>query len=166
MSAGLHAGDGSAPRAAAGRDMPGRYPPRGDEGQTTVLVVGLTAVCLLLATVILAVTAVNIEARRLLSAADGATMAAADSYRISPGRDHAPVLTTPQAAAAVGDYLSAAGAHGRFDGLSVERVAVTDAGRTVEVVLTATAHPPVVNWIVPGGVTVVATSSSRTSLTR
>ena len=161
MNAGPYAGDGCAPRAAGGRNPAG-----GDEGQTTVLVVGLAAVCLLLATVILAVTAVNIEARRLLSAADGATMAAADSYRIAPGGDHAPVLTTPQAATAVGDYLAAAGAHGRFDGLSVERVAVTDAGRTVEVVLTSTAHPPVVNWIVPGGVTVTATSSSRTSLTR
>ena len=48
-----------------------------DSGQTTVLVVGLSAVCLLLATVILAATAVNIEARRLLSVADGAAAAAA-----------------------------------------------------------------------------------------
>ncbi len=137
-----------------------------EDGQTTVLVVGLTAVCLLLATVILAVTAVNIEARRLLSAADGATMAAADSYRIDADQDNAPVLTREQASAAVTQYLSAAGAHGRFDGLTVRSVSVTDGGRTVEVVLTATAHPPVVNWVVPSGVSVAATSSSRTSLTR
>jgi hypothetical protein len=156
------------------RDVPAARPVRSvrpspaaaEDGQTTVLVVGLTVVCLLLATVILAVTAVNIEARRLLSAADGATMAAADSYRIDAERDNAPVLTSAQASAAVSEYLSAAGAYGRFDGLAIESVAVTDGGQTVEVVLTAVARPPVVNWVVPGGVAVAATSSSRTSLTR
>jgi hypothetical protein len=153
------------PTARTGRDAR-PSPPAAEDGQTTVLVVGLTVVCLLLATVILAVTAVNIEARRLLSAADGATMAAADSYQIDTERDNAPVLTGTQASAAVSEYLSAAGAYGRFDGLAVQSVAVTDGGRTVEVMLTATAHPPVVNWVVPGGVPVAAASSSRTSLTR
>ena len=38
-----------------------------DSGQTTILVVGLSAICILLATVITAATAVIIEARRLLS---------------------------------------------------------------------------------------------------
>ncbi|MDI3330018.1 MAG: pilus assembly protein TadG-related protein [Micrococcus sp.] len=153
-------------RAARADRQVGPASAAAEDGQTTVLVVGLTVVCLLLATVILAVTAVNIEARRLLSAADGATMAAADSYRIDTARDNAPVLTSVQASAAANEYLSAAGAYGRFDGLAVRSVSVTDGGQTVEVVLTATAHPPVVNWVVPGGVTVVATSSSRTSLTR
>lgn len=141
-----------------------------DEGQTTVLVVGLTVVCLLLATVILAVTTVNLEARKLLSAADEATMAAADSFTIAieEGGDsgHAPVLADAEAAEAVAGYLAAAGAHGRFDGLVVESVSVGDGGQTVDVVLTATARPPIVNWIVPDGVRIVATSSSRTALTR
>lgn len=154
------AGSPSSARPTAWREV------TGEEGQTTILVVGLTVVCLLLATVILAVTAVNIEARKLLSAADGATMAAADSYRIDPEQDNAPVLSTGEARNAVEQYLASADAHGRFDGLAVRSVAVTDGGRTVEVVLTATAHPPVVNWVVPGGVGVVAASSSRTSLTR
>ena len=145
----------------------------GEEGQTTVLMVGLCAVCLLLATVILAATTVNLEARRLLSVADGATLAAADSFTMSldqgtetgdPGT--APVLEDAAAAQAVAGYLAAAGAHERFEGLAVRSVTVGDGGRTVEVELTAVAQPPVVNWIVPSGVTVVATSSSRTALTR
>jgi hypothetical protein len=140
--------------------------PGGDEGQTTVLVIGLSAICLLLATVVLAVTAVNIEARKLLSAADGATLAAADSFTLDADGQNRPVLADRQAAQAVSGYLAAADAYGRFDGLAVQSVAVTDGGQTVEVVLTATAHPPIVNWIVPSGVTVVATSSSRTALTR
>jgi hypothetical protein len=138
----------------------------GDEGQTTVLVMGLSVVCLLLATVILAVTTVNIEARKLLSAADGATLAAADSFTIAGEGANAPLLADQRASEAVSSYLSAADAFGRFDGLSVQAVTVADGGRTVEVVLTATAHPPIVNWIVPTGVTVVASSSSRTALTR
>jgi hypothetical protein len=140
--------------------------PDGDEGQTTVLVIGLSAICLLLATVVLAVTAVNIEARKLLSAADGATLAAADSFTMDVDGQNVPVLADRQAAQAVSGYLVAADAYGRFDGLAVQSVEVTDGGQTVEVVLTATAHPPIVNWIVPSGVTVVATSSSRTALTR
>lgn len=141
-----------------------------DEGQTTVLVVGLSVVCLLLATVILAVTTVNLQARKLLSAADGATLAAADSFTMAmeAGAEagNAPVLDDAAAAAAVAGYLSAAGAHGRFEGLTVESVSVGDGGQTVDVVLSATARPPVVNWIVPEGITVVAASSSRTALTR
>lgn len=141
-----------------------------DEGQTTVLVIGLSVICLLLATVILAVTTVNLEARKLLSAADGATMAAADSFTMAleDGAEsgHAPVLDVASATGAVTGYLAAAGAHGRFEGLNVESVSVGDGGQTVEVELSATARPPVVNWIVPEGVTVVAASSSRTALTR
>lgn len=141
-----------------------------DEGQTTVLVIGLSIICLLLATVILAVTTINLEARKLLSAADGATMAAADSFTMAveegAGSGNAPILDDAAAAEAVTGYLAAAGAHGRFEGLSVESVAVGDGGQTVDVVLSATARPPVVNWIVPEGVTVVAESSSRTALTR
>lgn len=141
-----------------------------DEGQTTVLVVGLSVICLLLATVILAVTTINLEARKLLSAADGATLAAADSFTIAveEGAEsgNVPILDDGSAAEAVAGYLAAAGAHGRFEGLRVESVSVGDGGQTVDVVLTATARPPVVNWIVPQGVTVVASSSSRTALTR
>lgn len=140
-----------------------------DSGQTTVLVVGLSAVCLLLATVILAATAVNIEARRLLSVADGAAAAAADSFTLAVGDEataSAPVLTQDRAAATVTQYLESASAASRFDALAVQSVSVGDGGQTVDVVLTATAHPPVVNVVVPAGVTVVATSSSRTALTR
>ncbi|GAA1118002.1 pilus assembly protein TadG-related protein [Citricoccus alkalitolerans] len=142
----------------------------GDEGQTTVLVVGLTVVCLLLATVILAVTTVNLEARKLLSAADGAAMAAADSFTIAIEEDgdarRTPVLADADAAEAVAGYLVTAGSHERFDGLVVETVSVGDGGQTVDVVLTATAHPPIVNWIVPDGIRILATSSSRTALRR
>lgn len=141
-----------------------------DEGQTTVLVVGLSVICLLLATVVLAVTTVNLEARKLLSVADGATLAAADSFTIAvqEGAESGttPVLGDGAAGEAVAGYLAAAQAHGRFEGLRVESVSVGDGGQTVDVMLTATARPPVVNWIVPQGVTVVAESSSRTALTR
>ncbi|NUL43723.1 hypothetical protein F7P69_00710 [Cellulosimicrobium funkei] len=162
MSARLPRQDHSGQNQGAGRP--------GDEGQTTVLVVGLSVVCLLLATVILAVTTVNLEARKLLSAADGAAMAAADSFTIAidegENAGHAPVLADADAAEAVAGYLAAACSHERFDGLVVESVSVGDGGQTVDVALTATAHPPIVNWIVPDGIRVVATSSSRTALTR
>ncbi|WP_413543176.1 hypothetical protein [Citricoccus nitrophenolicus] len=115
-------------------------------------------------------TTINLEARKLLSAADGPTMAAADSFTMAveegAGSDNAPILDDAAAAEAVTGYLAAAGARSRFEGLSVESVTVGDGGQTVDVVLTATARPPVVNWIVPQGVTVVAESSSRTALTR
>lgn len=140
-----------------------------DEGQTTVLVVGLSAICILLATVILAATTINIEARRLLSLADGASAAAADSFTLAVGDEpsaSSPVLTSDRAAATVQQYLESAAAGSRFEHLQVEQVRVGDQGQTVEVILTATARPPIVNIVVPDGVTVLATSSSRTALTR
>lgn len=142
---------------------------RDEEGQTSVLVVGLSAICILLATVILGATSVNIEARRLLSLADGASAAAADSFVLELGdgaEESRPVLTANGAAATVSQYLESASAGSRFSGLTVQAVRVGDGGQTVEVVLAATAHPPIVNIVVPDGVPVVATSSSRTALTR
>lgn len=141
----------------------------GDEGQTTILVLGLSVICLLLATVILAITAVNIEARRLLSAADGAATAAAGGFIIElgpEGQNQQPILTDASAQSAVVQYLRAAGTGERLDDLAVQSVRVIDGGQTVEVVLTATAHPPIVNMLIPAGVTVVGTSSARTTLTR
>ncbi len=146
-----------------------RSPAPSDEGQTTVLVVGLSAICILLATVILAATTINIEARRLLSLADGASAAAADSFTLDVGSQSGgtnPVLTADRASATVQQYLESAAAHNRFEGLRVHAVRVGDQGQTVEVLLTATARPPVVNIVVPSGVTVAATSASRTALTR
>ena len=138
---------------------------RDDTGQTSVLVLGLSVICILLATVILGATAVNIEARRLLSVADGASAAAAGAFSIDVG-ESTPELSESSAEDTVAQYLNSAGAAERFEGLQMQSVRIQDQGQTVEVVLTATAHPPVVNIVVPAGVTVIATSSSRTALSR
>jgi hypothetical protein len=50
--------------------------------------------------------------------------------------------------------------------LAVAGATGTPDGSTAVVVLTAEVHPPVVNFLVPGGIAIEATSTARSRLTR
>ena len=58
----------------------GRIGRKAEEGQMTVLIVGFVLLALLLAAVVMAASAIYLEHKKLLSLADGAALAAADSY--------------------------------------------------------------------------------------
>jgi len=107
----------------------------------TVLIIGFVMLALLVSTVVMAASSLYIEHKKLLSLADGASVAAAD-------------------------YLSRNGAVGRVDGLAVAAGTGTPDGSTAVVVLSATVHPPVVNFLIPNGITIAASSTARSRLTR
>ena len=50
-----------------------------------ILIIGMVAISLLAISVVLAATAVNVQAHKLLSVADGAVAAAADNFELSAG---------------------------------------------------------------------------------
>ncbi|WP_342451715.1 pilus assembly protein TadG-related protein [Arthrobacter sp. H16F315] len=56
--------------------------PRRDDGQLMVLIIGYVLLALLLSTVVIAASSVYIEHKKLLSMADGASVAAADSFTL------------------------------------------------------------------------------------
>lgn len=133
-----------------------------DEGQTTIMVIGAFLVVFLFATVILGITAVNLQARKLLSVADSASSIAAHEFQFDPEHGISSNVDSARATEAVATHLSNTAAAERFEDLRIHNVTVT--GNNVVVQLSATARPPLSNWIIPAGITVHAESTSRTVL--
>lgn len=137
----------------------------GESGQSTPLIIGLLAIALLVVTVMLAATQVNGQARRLLGVADGASTAAADDYLVDlQGGDLSVKLTNATVQESVASYLSETNASNKFTGLRILEATASPDGRTAHVRLGASVHPPLVNWIVPDGVTISVESDARVHL--
>jgi uncharacterized membrane protein len=137
-----------------------------------ILVIGYLLVSLLVVSVVLAVSSVYIEHKKLLSAADGAALAAADSYSIavgSGGEETTSTLPSLQDASvedAAAGYLAAIGAEARFTRFGIDPETGAPDGRTARVVLTAVVRPPIVNFLVPAGIPIVARADARAELVR
>ncbi|WP_314213659.1 pilus assembly protein TadG-related protein [Pseudarthrobacter equi] len=141
-----------------------------EDGQITVMIVGYVALALLVATVVMGISSVYLEHKRLLSLADGASLAAADSYTLgevaSQGGSPSAVLNPARVRSVAADFVARSPASVRFDALAVAGATGTPDGSTAVVVLTAAVHPPVVNFLVPDGILIEATSTARSRLTR
>ncbi|MGP4031305.1 pilus assembly protein TadG-related protein [Pseudarthrobacter sp. 1C304] len=141
-----------------------------DDGQLMVMIIGFVLLALLLATVVTAASSVYIEHKKLLSLADGASVAAADSFTLGQletgGGSPTAILTGARVQSAAADFLDRSGASARFSGLSVGPGTGSPDGSTAVVVLSAAVHPPVVNFLVPDGIRIEASSTARSRLTR
>ena len=62
--------------------------------------------------------------------------------------------------------ISRNGAFARFDGLAVAPETGSPDGSTAVVVLSAEVHPPIVNFLIPDGIRIEATSTARSRLVR
>jgi uncharacterized membrane protein len=143
---------------------------RNDDGQVAVLIIGFVMLSLLILTVVMAASAVYVERKKLLSVADGASLAAADTFALADVQGSAgapvPTLSDGTVHSAVQRYLAATGAAGRFDGLSIDQGTGSPESRTAHVVLSAVVHPPIVNFLVPAGVPITVSSDARSELRR
>lgn len=161
----------STPRRKQARQVDRRHGgQQSDGGQLMVLIIGFVLLALLLATVVVAASSVYIEHKKLLSLADGASVAAADSFTLgqleSAGGSPTAVLTGPRVRGAAVDFLDRSGAATRISGLAVGPGTGSPDGSTAVVVLSGAVHPPVVNFLVPDGIRIEATSTARSRLTR
>lgn len=141
---------------------------RDEEGQVMILIIGYVVLSLFVVTVVMAVSAVYIEHKRLLSVADSAAVAAADTFSLGQVEvsGSAPVTVLNDAAVtdAVTSYLGRTAASEQFHALSVDQSTGTSDSRTAHVVLNAVVHPPVVNFVVPDGISITVTSEARAQL--
>ena len=141
-----------------------------ESGQLMVMILGYVLLALFVATVVVGITAVYLEHKRLLSLADGASLAAADSYTLgevsAEGGSPSAVLNPGRVRNVAADFVARSPASQRFSGLAVAGATGTPDGSTAVVVLTAAVHPPVVNFLVPDGIRIEATSTARSRLTR
>ncbi len=143
----------------------------GDEsGQVMILVIGYVILTLMVLTVVMAISAVYLEHKKLLSVADSASLAASDNFGVGEVQDGtsgpAPALTNTSVQAATAKYMSDTGAAAQFNNLSISGQTGAPEGRTARVVLTAVVHPPIVNYLVPAGIDIVVVSEARPQLGR
>jgi uncharacterized membrane protein len=135
-----------------------------------VLIIGFMLLALLLATVVIAASSVYIEHKKLLSLADGASVAAADSFTLGQletvGGTPTAILTGARVRSTAVDFLDRSSAFTRFSGLAVGQGTGSPDGSTAVVVLSAAVHPPVVNFLIPDGIRIEASSTARSRLTR
>jgi hypothetical protein len=147
-----------------------RTHPSDEDGQIMVMILGYVVLALLVTTVVIGISSVYLEHKRLLSLADGASLAAAGSYTLgeveTQGGSPSAILNPARVRNVAADFVSRSPASQRFDGLAVAGATGTPDGSTAVVVLTAAVHPPVVNFLVPDGIRIEATSTARSRLTR
>ena len=113
---------------------------------------------------------VYLEHKKLLSLADGASVAAADSFTLgqleSASGSPTAILSAGRVRSTAVDHPNRNGAFARFSGLAAGPATGSPDGATAVVVLSAAVHPPVVNFLVPDGIRIEATSTARSRLTR
>jgi Flp pilus assembly protein TadG len=115
---------------------------RDEQGQMTVLIIGFTAIILLMIVVVTDISKVFLVRRELDATADGAVLAAANGLAAiyaQPAADGNAELDPDQARRLTADYLDQVAASNKFDGLDWS--ADVD-GTTVTVRLTSTVDLP------------------------
>jgi uncharacterized membrane protein len=136
----------------------------------TVMIIGYVLLALLVVTVVIGISSVYLEHKRLLSLADGASLAAADSYTLGEvaGESGSPsaVLGSERVRNVAADFIAKSPSSARFHGLAVTGASGSPDGSTAVVILSALVHPPVVNFVVPDGIRIEAESTARSRLTR
>ncbi|MCO4257431.1 pilus assembly protein TadG-related protein [Pseudarthrobacter cellobiosi] len=135
-----------------------------------VMIIGYALLALLVVTVVIGISSVYLEHKRLLSLADGASLAAADSYTLGEvggeGGSPSAVLGSGRVRSVAADFIARSPSSARFDELAVSAATGSPDGSTAVVVLSAEVHPPVVNFLVPDGIRIEAVSTARSRLTR
>ncbi|MDQ0709358.1 hypothetical protein QFZ52_002010 [Arthrobacter woluwensis] len=140
-------------------------------GSINILTLGYVVIALLAAVVLLDVSSVYLEHKKLLALADGAASAAADSFDITgiagEGPDRAAVrLDDGRVRATATDYLRRSPSASNLDHLAVVGASGSPDGRSAMVKLSAVAHPPLLGVFVPDGITIEAGSTARARLVR
>lgn len=135
-----------------------------------VMIIGYVLLAMLVVTVVVGISSVYLEHKRLLSLADGASLAAADSYTLGDvggvGGSPAAVLESGRVRSVAAGFVAKSPSSARFDELAVSAATGSPDGSTAVVVLSAAVHPPMVNFLVPDGIRIEAVSTARSRLTR
>jgi hypothetical protein len=135
---------------------------RRDEGAAVPLIIGLFVIAAGFVVVAAGATSLHLERLRLLTVADDAALAGAESFRVADvavqGDTVVPSLAPAAVRAAVGDAV--AGADERdLDALTVVAAGSVD-GRSASVQLRAIWHPPILSPLLPDGLPVTVTSTA------
>jgi hypothetical protein len=140
---------------------------RDDSGSIMPLIAGFGALALAVVLLVTSATSLYIDRKRLFTLADGAALAAAESFelasvRLTPAGVLRPRLTKPEVTEAAAGYLAQA-PQSRLDRVRLVE-AVTPDGVSARVTLTAVWSPPMISMLVPEGIPLRVTATSRSVL--
>lgn len=141
-----------------------------ERGSVLLLILGLVVLAGLLVTVVIDVSALFLDRRNLIAAADGAALAGAQAidertvYESGLPASGPLTLDERRAESLVKDYLFNEGLAGTYDDLAID---VDTTATTVTVRLSAIVRLPVTNAVTPGaqgGVHVDASATARSAV--
>jgi uncharacterized membrane protein len=139
-----------------------------DEGSTLILTIFYGFLALVLILVVVAASSLYLERKRLLTLADGAALAGAESFALDAvtldavsleAQAPRPVLRSDEVRAAAEAYLAVA-PHGSVVGVQLTGADSAD-GRSATVALSAVWHPPMLAFFLPEGVPLGVTAVAR-----
>lgn len=143
----------------------------GEDGQISLLMIGLVAICLTIVMGVVGATSVQLSRIHVLDAADAAALDASDALALERAYAEGVGTGVPLSN---GSVVEAATAHlaerelpTRLSGWHIAPGTGTPDGRTAVVVVRGTARVPVVSSVLEafgGGVTVTMSSSARSDL--
>lgn len=136
-------------------------------GHVTVLMIGYVVLVLLVVTVVAAAGSLYLGQKRLLSLADSAALAAADTFVLSGGNDTADpgtLLTQQAVMSAAQGYLAGVNPPTGMSSIALAPGTGAPDGHTAQVTLTGVVHPLFINFLVPEGIPITVTSTARANL--
>jgi uncharacterized membrane protein len=136
---------------------------RDDTGSTMILTIFYASLSLVLILLVVAVTSLYLERKKLFTVADGASLVGAEAFdldAVGPTADGPrPTLNSADVGAAVDEYIRDNPVED-FEALKVVRAVSVD-GRSATVELSAYWRPPVLSLLVPEGIRIDVTSVAR-----
>lgn len=132
-----------------------------------VLMIGYVLLALLIMTVVAAGSSIYLGHKKLLSMADGAALAAADTFVLNGGTastDPGTLLNNRGIDAAARDYLAGTELPQSLSGVQMAAGTGTPDGRTAVVFLTGVVHPMFINFLVPDGIVLTVSGTARAHL--
>jgi len=151
------------------RRLPVRRLPvrRDEEGRAALLILVFSMICILLITGVIAVTSVHLSRMKLLDAADGAALAAAnalDDTAYRGGVGEAVPLSNATVRQAAGDYVARRPMPAGMREWGLGAQTGTPDGQLAVVHMSCVAKVPLVGWLLGDGVRVNVVSRARSDL--
>jgi len=140
---------------------------RSEEGRVALLVMVFTMICILLITGVIAVTSVHLSRMKLLDAADGAALAAAnalDETAYGGGVGEAVPLSNATVRQTAGDYVASRPMPGGMVQWGLGSETGTPDGELAVVHMSGVAEVPFIGWMLGEGVEVNVVSRARADL--
>lgn len=145
--------------------------PSAEDGQISILLIGLVAICLTIVLGVVGVTSVQLSRIHVLDAADAAALDASDALALerayAEGVGSGVPLTDRTVLDAAAAHLAGRERPSRVTGWEIAPGTGTPDGRTAVVVVRGTARIPVLSSVLEqfgGGVTITMASSARSDL--